>query len=53
MGYMPAKVQPGDFFLFPYDIMHCVMPYKGKEIRRTLAMNVDITYDFAATAGQR
>ena len=52
MGYMPGNLQPGDFFIFPYDIMHCVMPYKGKEVRRTLAMNVDVTYNFLETALQ-
>ena len=52
MGYMPGDLQPGDFFIFPYDIMHSVMPYKGKEVRRTLAMNVDVTYSFMKTALQ-
>ena len=36
----------GDFYVFPYDMRHCVYPYNGtKEKRRTLVCNVDVDYD--------
>lgn len=46
-GYQPTNLQVGDFFLFPYDIAHCVYPFKGKEKRRTLSANIDVAYDSA------
>ena len=34
------------FFVFPYDIRHCVYPFNSTdEIRRTLACNMDVKYD--------
>ena len=33
------------FFVFPYDMRHCVYPFNGKGIRRTLACNMDVEYD--------
>ena len=35
-----------DFFIFPYDMRHCVYPFNNtKEIRRTLAANCDVNFD--------
>ena len=36
----------GDFYVFPYDMRHCVYPYNStKEKRRTLVCNVDVEYN--------
>ena len=36
----------GDFYVFPYDMRHCVYPYNNtKEKRRTLVCNVDVEYN--------
>ena len=32
----------GDFWIFPYDVRHCVYPFTGNEIRRTLSANFDV-----------
>ena len=38
-------VKIGDFFIFPYDMRHCVYPFNTtEEHRRTLAANVDVFY---------
>ena len=35
-----------DFYVFPYDMRHCVYPFNGtKEKRRTLVCNVDVEYN--------
>jgi hypothetical protein len=35
-----------DFYVFPYDMRHCVYPFNGtNETRRTLAANCDIQFD--------
>ena len=35
-----------DFYVFPYDMRHCVYPFNGtKETRRSLAANCDIQFD--------
>jgi len=35
-----------DFFIFPYDMRHCVYPFNStKETRRTLAANCDVQFD--------
>ena len=40
----------GDFYVFPYDMRHCVYPFNGtKEKRRTLVCNCDIDYDPVAS----
>ena len=45
IDYSP-KMKIGDFYVFPYDMRHCVYPFNGtKETRRTLVCNVDINYD--------
>jgi len=50
IAYIPQNIQPGDFFLFPYDVRHLVYPFRGKVRRRTLAMNVDVSYNSIASA---
>ena len=43
--YAP-KAQEKDFFLFPYDMRHCVYPHNNPDgVRRTLVVNMDIEYD--------
>ena len=34
-----------DFYIFPYDMRHCVYPFNGPGVRRTLAANMDVQYD--------
>ena len=35
-----------DFYVFPYDMRHCVYPFNGtNETRRTLAANCDVKFD--------
>jgi len=34
-----------DFYVFPYDIRHCVYPFNGPSFRRTLSCNCDVKYD--------
>ena len=43
--YSP-KAKIGDFYVFPYDMRHCVYPFNGtKEKRRTLVCNMDVDYN--------
>ena len=43
--YSP-NMKIGDFYVFPYDMRHCVYPFNGtKETRRTLVCNVDVDYN--------
>jgi hypothetical protein len=36
----------GDFYVFPYDMRHCVYPFNGtKEKRRTLVCNIDVEHN--------
>jgi len=40
----PMKLR--DFYIFPYDMRHCVYPFNGtQETRRTLAANCDVLYN--------
>ena len=40
--YSP-NMKIGGFYVFPYDMRHCVYPFNGtKEKRRTLVCNVDV-----------
>ena len=40
----PMKLR--DFYIFPYDMRHCVYPFNGtNEVRRTLAANCDVWYN--------
>ena len=39
-----------DFYIFPYDMRHCVYPFNGtKEKRRTLVCNMDVDYNPVST----
>ena len=43
--YSP-NMKIGDFYVFPYDMRHCVYPYNNtKEKRRTLVCNCDVEYN--------
>ena len=43
--YNPA-IRHGEFFVFPYDMRHCVYPFNGtNQVRRTLAANCDVEYN--------
>jgi hypothetical protein len=44
MDYQP-EIKERDFFVFPYDMRHCVYPFNGPGWRRTLAANMDVDYD--------
>ena len=45
IDYEP-DLQERDFYVFPYDMRHCVYPFNGTEqIRRTLAANCDVEYN--------
>ena len=34
-----------NFYIFPYDMRHCVYPFNGEGIRRTLSCNMDVEYN--------
>jgi len=34
-----------DFFIFPYDVRHCVYPFNGPGYRRTLSSNCDVAHN--------
>jgi len=44
LDYQP-EIKERDFFVFPYDMRHCVYPFNGPGMRRTLAANMDVQYD--------
>ena len=45
VDYTP-QVKVRDFYIFPYDVRHCVYPFNStNETRRTLAANCDVNYD--------
>ena len=44
IDYQP-NFKERDFFVFPYDMRHCVYPFNGPGYRRTLAANMDVEYD--------
>jgi len=44
IDYQPS-VKERDFYIFPYDMRHCVYPFNGSGWRRTLAANMDVNYD--------
>ena len=44
VDYEP-KIKERDFYIFPYDMRHCVYPFNGPGFRRTLACNCDVEYD--------
>jgi len=45
IDYQP-NLNVRDFFIFPYDMRHCVYPFNStNETRRTLAANCDVNFD--------
>jgi len=44
IDYQP-NIKERDFYIFPYDMRHCVYPFNGPGMRRTLAANMDVEYD--------
>ena len=44
IDYQP-DIKERDFFVFPYDMRHCVYPFNGQGLRRTLAANCDVDYN--------
>jgi hypothetical protein len=45
VDYQPP-MELRDFYVFPYDMRHCVYPFNGtNDTRRTLAANCDVLYD--------
>jgi len=43
--YSP-NIKIADFYVFPYDLRHCVYPFNStEEVRRTLVCNVDVQYN--------
>ena len=50
IDYQP-EVAPKDFYIFPYDMRHCVYPFNGPGLRRTLAANCDVDYNLIQNRG--
>ena len=50
VDYQP-DIKEGDFYVFPYDMRHCVYPFNGPGWRRTLAANMDVEYDLIRNRG--
>ena len=44
IDYQP-EVASRDFYIFSYDMRHCVYPFNGQGLRRTLAANCDVDYN--------
>ena len=44
VDYQP-DIKERDFYIFPYDMRHCVYPFNGPGMRRTLAANMDVEYN--------
>ena len=42
--YSP-NIMERDFYIFPYDVRHCVYPFNGPGYRRTLSANCDVEYN--------
>jgi len=42
--YSP-DIKERDFYIFPYDVRHCVYPFNGLGYRRTLSANMDVEYN--------
>ena len=45
VDYQPGDMKPGDLFIFPYDMRHCVYPFNGPGERLTIAANMDVLFD--------
>ena len=47
--YSP-NIKERDFYIFPYDMRHCVYPHTNSNVvRRTLAANMDVNYNPVST----
>jgi|TARA_R110002020_G_scaffold73697_2_gene189039 hypothetical protein len=44
IDYQP-ELKERDFYIFPYDMRHCVYPFNGPGMRRSLSANMDVEYD--------
>ena len=44
IDYGPT-MEERNFYVFPYDMRHCVYPFNGSGFRRTLACNMDVDFD--------
>ena len=45
VDYTP-DIKVRDFYVFPYDLRHCVYPFNSTgQTRRTLAANCDVDYN--------
>ena len=44
IDYQP-ETKERDFYIFPYDMRHCVYPFNGNGFRKTLAANCDVNYN--------
>ena len=38
------EIEERNFYIFPYDVRHCVYPFNGPGYRKTLAANYDVDY---------
>ena len=50
--YTP-DIKERDFYIFPYDMRHCVYPFNGPGFRRTLAANCDVEYNPIINRGRQ
>ena len=50
IDYQP-DIKERDFFVFPYYTRHCVYPFNGPGMRRTLSANMDVQYDSIKNRG--
>ena len=44
IDYQP-NIKERDFYIFPYDMRHCVYPFNGPGTRRSLSANMDVDYN--------
>ena len=51
IDYQP-DMKERDFYVFPYDMRHCVYPFNGEGTRRTLAANIDVEYNPIQNRGE-
>ena len=51
VDYQP-RIKERDFYIFPYDMRHCVYPFNGPGWRRTLAANMDVDYNPIENRGE-
>jgi len=51
IDYQP-DLKERDFYIFPYDMRHCVYPFNGPGMRRSMAANMDVEYDPIRSRGR-